>query len=210
VWPTDDDILPVSGVEHYAYCPRQGALIHLDGVWADNAHTARGSVEHSAVDRKTRLVRRHGFDCWLSLPVGSERLRIRGVCDAVELTPAPLPVEHKPVRSRAHLAPAAQQLALQAMCLEEMFGTDVSEGVLYSGKEHRREVVEIDGELREAALKSLAGFRSMLDARALPERASDRRCRYCSLHEFCLVDEEGASIATGSATTFALQPAGAW
>ncbi len=104
----DEEILPISGVEHYAYCQRQAALIHMEGVWAENAHTAQGSVAHAAVDRETRLVQRQGYDCWLSLPVHSERLKVRGVCDSVELTPAPVPVEHKPVRSRQHRSPAAQ------------------------------------------------------------------------------------------------------
>ena len=206
----DEDILPISGVEHFAYCRRQAALIHLEGVWADNAHTALSSVEHAAVDRETRLVHRQGRDCWLSLPVHSTRLNVRGVCDAVELTPAPVPVEHKPVRSRTHLAPAAQQLAIQAMCLEEMFDTNVHTGVLYAGKERRREEVAIDQSLREAALASLTGFRTMLSIGVLPDRAGDRRCRRCSLRESCLVDEDGASIAESSVSAFVPGPEGVW
>ena len=117
----DELPVPISAIEHYAYCPRQAALIHVEGVWADNAHTALGSAEHAVVDERARLVRRQGGECWLSLPVHSSRLGVHGICDSVELGPPLLPVEHKPVRSRRHLAPASQQLALQALCLEEMF-----------------------------------------------------------------------------------------
>lgn len=106
--PMEKASVAISAVEHYAYCPRQAALIHIEGVWADNAHTALGSAEHTAVDRETRLVRRQGHDCWLSLPVHSSRLGVHGICDVVELEPTPTPMEHKPFRSKRHIAPAAQ------------------------------------------------------------------------------------------------------
>lgn len=206
----DDDLVPISAVEHFAYCPMQAALIHREGVWADNAHTALGSIDHAAVDRETRLVRRDGKDCWLSLPVQSIRLGVRGICDLVEITPALRPVEYKPIRSRRHLAPAEQQLAVQALCLEEMFETAVPFGSLFAGKERRRQEVAIGAELRQAAAESLEGVRQMLEAPGLPPRALDARCRRCSLRDLCLVDEAGRSIAVQPTKTFAPAPEGDW
>lgn len=187
----EEDGLPISAVEHYAYCPRQAALILVEGVWAENADTALGSVQHHAVDRGARLVRRDGVPTWLSLPVLSASLGVAGVCDSVELRPGPVPVEHKPLRTKHHLAAACQQLAMQAMCLEEMFGEDVPIGVVFAHKEHRRQEIHIDDALRSAAVATVQALQQMLRLSTLPERVGDERCRRCSLRTECMVDAEG-------------------
>ena len=192
----DEDDLPISAVEHYAYCPRQAALIHVEGVWDDNTHTALGTADHQPVDRGTRNVRRDGIATWLSLPIGSEVLGIVGLCDAVEFRPGPVPVEHKPIRTRFHLSSVSQQLALQAMCLEEMFDCSVETGVVFANGEHRRQEVPIDDALRAAALTTLGLVRRMVDQQSLPPRASDQRCRRCSLRDMCLVDETGRPLTS--------------
>lgn len=192
----DEDSLPISAVEHYAYCPRQAALIHVEGVWMDNGDTALGSAEHQAVDRGVRMVPRDGVETWLSLPVSSESLGVVGVCDAVEFRPEPLPVEHKPIRTKFQQSAVCQQLAIQAMCLEEMFRCSIDEGVIFANREHRRQVVQIDKDLRAAALKTLARVRSMLANGELPSRVSDARCRNCSLRDACLVDESGVPFGS--------------
>ncbi len=192
----DEYALPISAVEHFSYCPRQAALITLDGEWSDNVHTAIGSAQHSSVDRETRRVRRNGVECWLSLPVFHQELEVIGVCDCVELHPRPVPVEYKPVRSARHLAPASQQLAIQALCLETMFDTAVEYGVLYAHKENRRQEVLIDEPLRAAAIRTLEAVRQMLDSGVMPPRASDARCRDCSLRDVCLVCENVAPLRT--------------
>lgn len=102
---SDDDQIAISAIEHYAYCPRQASLIHVEGVWEANSHTASGSVAHAAVDRETRLVLRDGVQTWLSLPVWHDELGLYGVCDVVELhAGVPVPVEHNRAR-RAGTAP---------------------------------------------------------------------------------------------------------
>lgn len=110
------DPLPLSIVEHYAYCPRQAALIHVEGLWAANADTALGEAQHAAVDRAVRSETRGGVVTWLSLPVWSHELAVVGICDAVEIRAGVLtPIEYKPKLPRRLLAPASQQLAVQAM-----------------------------------------------------------------------------------------------
>lgn len=206
----DDDFVLISAVEHHAYCPRQASLIHVEGIWAENTHTVLGSIEHAAVDRAARLVKRQGVDCWLSLPVISVELGVRGVCDAVEMSPTPVPVEHKPIRSKRHLAPAAQQLAIQAVCLEELFSTEVPAGVVFAGRERRRQEIPIDSVLRAAALSTLEDFRTMRDEGVLPARVCDSRCRACSLRILCLVDDEGRPMAVEGVDVFAASAEGDW
>lgn len=184
-----DESLPLSIVEHYAYCPRQAALIHVEGVWAANADTARGEADHASVDRGVRMESRDGVTTWLSLPVWSERLQVAGVCDAVELVDgAPTPVEHKP-RFPGHLhAPAAQQLAAQAMCLEEMWGYPVTTGFVFARTDRRRHPVAIDSRLRAATEQSIEACHRILRERLLPPVVADARCPRCSLAEVCGVD----------------------
>lgn len=127
------DHLSLSIVEHYAYCPRQAALIHVEGLWAANADTARGEADHAAVDRGVRSESRGGVETWLSLPVWSDRLQVSGVCDAVEVVAGvPFPIEHKPRHTGRVESPAAQQLAAQALCLEEMWGCPVRRGSVFT------------------------------------------------------------------------------
>lgn len=195
----EEDFLSISAVEHYAYCPRQAALIHVEGVWADNSDTAVGTAAHQVVDRSARMVRRDGIETWLSLPVSSVRLGVSGVCDAVEFRPGPIPVEHKPVRTKHQRSAVTQQLAVQAMCLEEMFECTVEYGVIFAHREHRRQEIVIDQALRAVALRSLRAAQAMLTTEQLPSRVSDARCRNCSLRELCLVDERGQPFVDSGA-----------
>lgn len=178
--------IPLSAIEHYAYCPRQYALIHTDGQWVANAHTAHGSADHATVDAGTRKVTRDGVMTWLSLPVWHDGLNLTGVCDAVEFPDAvPIPVEYKPHHPRGRSSPAAQQLAAQAMCLESMLGVDVLYGVLFAHHDRRRTRVEITAELRVATLGTIQRIRRAIEERTLPARLNDARCRRCSLAEIC-------------------------
>ena len=88
--------VPISALEHYAYCPRQAALIHVDAYFESNVDTVRGDLAHAAVDRIGAGSDRHRQRVWRSLPVWSQRLGVHGVCDVVQFGPdGPLPVEHK-------------------------------------------------------------------------------------------------------------------
>lgn len=181
--------LSLSIVEHYAYCPRQAALIHVEGLWAANADTARGEADHAAVDRAVRSESRAGVETWLSLPVWSDRLNLSGVCDAVEIVDGvPFPIEHKPRHTGRGLAPAAQQLAAQALCLEEMWGCQVLKGALFTRTDRRRHEIAIDVALRAATEVTIRSCHSLVQERRLPPVLADRRCQKCSLAEVCGVE----------------------
>ena len=184
-----DESLPLSIIEHYAYCPRQAALIHVEGVWVANADTARGAADHASVDRGVRVESRDGVTTWLSLPVWSERLRLAGVCDAVELVGGlPTPIEYKPVYPRRLHAPASQQLAAQAMCLEEMWGCQVESGFVFTRADRHRHAVAIDSRLRATTELSINACHRIVRERLLPPVLADARCLRCSLAEVCGVD----------------------
>lgn len=180
------DPLPLSIVEHYAYCPRQAALIHVEGIWAANADTALGEANHEAVDRATKMERRGGIETWLSLPVWHDDLGITGICDAVEVRDGvPTPIEYKPKLHPRRLAPAAQQLAAQAMCLESMWQTSVTVGVLFTLADRRRHPIAIDEPLRQTTSGTIAACHDLVSRRRLPAPVNDRRCDRCSVAEAC-------------------------
>lgn len=183
------DPLSLSIVEHYAYCPRQAALIHVEGLWAANADTARGEADHAAVDRGVRSESRSGVETWLSLPVWSDRLQLSGVCDAVEVVDGiPIPIEHKPRHTARVMAPAAQQLAAQALCLEEMWGCEVVTGALFTRADRRRHEIPIDSALRAATEETIRSCHVLVQDRGLPPVLADRRCEKCSLAQVCGVE----------------------
>lgn len=201
------DPLPLSIVEHYAYCPRQAALIHVEAQWQSNADTAQGEVDHAAVDRGVREVTREGIVTWLSLPVWSDSLGLQGLCDVVEFCDgAPRPVEHKPKWRSELVGPAAQQLAVQAICLEEMLGIPVTEGFLFTRRDARRHLVAIDEQLRCVAAATAASCHDLVDQQLLPPPVDDRRCRNCSLAEPC-----GLSLGrSNNSNVFKPAPLGDW
>ncbi|MGB3955724.1 MAG: CRISPR-associated protein Cas4 [Brooklawnia sp.] len=202
------DYMALSIVEHHAYCPRQAALIHVEGLWAASADTARGEADHAAVDRAVRSESRAGVVTWSSLPVWSDRLQLTGVCDAVELVEGvPVPIEYKPRHSFRLKAPAAQQLAAQALCLEEMWGCEVVTGVLYTRADRRRHEIPIDAALRAVTEETIRACHALIQDRLLPPVVADRRrCDRCSLAEVCGVE---LPDPTNSAL-FVPQPEGAW
>jgi CRISPR-associated exonuclease Cas4 len=180
-----DLVIPLRALEHFGYCPRQAALIHGDGVWADNVHILRGVRGHRRVDtapsrqeRGRRVLRR--VDVW------SEQLGLRGRCDVVEMHAdgRVVPVEYK-MGSRHGLA-ADLQVCAQALCLEEMLGVSVDEAAVWYGGTRTRHAVAIDDELRQITTTAISALRTLLSARDLPEAANDARCGQCQLLSHCL------------------------
>lgn len=187
---SEEDPLPLSALQHWAYCPRQCALIHLEQAFDDNLHTLRGQAVHRQVDAPGMELRR-GLRIERALPVWSDALGLIGKADVVEFEPdgTPYPVEYKH-GSRHKAADIAAcddvQLAAQALCLTEMTGHAVDEGALYYASSKRRRVVAIDDALRERVRTIAAAVRQMLAAGTLPAPTADaRRCRGCSLHDRC-------------------------
>ncbi|HEY0199385.1 MAG TPA: CRISPR-associated protein Cas4 [Rhodanobacter sp.] len=185
----DEASIPISALQHYLYCPRQCALIHVERVWAENLQTAEGRLLHERSDRPANEKRR-GVHTATALAIASERLGISGIADVVEFhiegdVRRPYPVEYKRGRPKPHRADEVQ-LCAQALCLEEMLGVHVPEGALFYGKVRRRQVVVLDDSLRALTLEVIVGVRKMLDARRTPPAHYDPgRCDACSLIELC-------------------------
>ena len=202
----DQDPLPLSALQHWAYCPRQCGLIHLEQAFDDNLQTQRGQAVHAQVD-KPGVEERKGLRIERSLPLWSEALGLIGKADVVEFEPdgTPYPVEYKH-GSRHKAADIAAcddvQLAAQALCLEGMTGRTVSEGALYYASSRRRRVVPVTQALRTQVAETAIAVRTMLASGVLPPPTSDvRRCKGCSLRERCqpeaLVRLRGADFQHG-------------
>ncbi len=186
----EPDLIPLSALQHWAYCPRQCGLIHLEQAFDDNLQTLRGQAVHATVDKPGVEVRA-GLRIERALPLWSDVLGLIGKADVVEFEPdgTPYPVEYKH-GSRHKAADIAAcddvQLAAQAMCLEEMTARPVVEGALYYASSKRRRVVPITDALRAQVRDIGEAIRAMLASGSLPPPTQDtRRCKGCSLHDRC-------------------------
>lgn len=178
--------LPLSALNHWSYCPRRCALIHLEQSFVENVHTARGRAEHTAPDTAAdetvdgvRIVR--------ALPLWSERLGLVGKADVIEFHTdgSVFPVEYKHGRRRRWINDDLQ-LCAQALCLEEMLGRPVPQGAIFHRSSRRRRNVVFDAGLRRQTEAAVAAVRALLAQTALPPPVLDRRCRECSMHAVCL------------------------
>lgn len=179
------DPIPLSALQHYSYCPRQCALIHIEQAFEENLHTLRGRAVHGRVD-EPGFEEHTGVRVERALPVWCERLGLVGKCDVVEFLPdgTPYPVEYKHGRKREKLHDDLQ-FAAQALCLEEMTGKAVPKGAIYHHSSRRRREVAITPELRRRVEEAVAAVRALLDSGTLPPPVNDARCRECSLKETC-------------------------
>lgn len=197
---TEADLLPLSGLQHLAFCERQWALIHLEQQWEENRLTAEGRVLHKTVDSGVDETR-DGVRMVRSLAVRSFRLGVTGKADVVEFPldgSPPVPVEYK--RGRPKSEPWDEiQLCAQALCLEEMVGQPVTEGAIYYAARRRRTVIEFDAELRQRTEKMAARMHELFRQGVTPPPVLTARCRSCSLIEICQPSAIGQS---GSAREF--------
>lgn len=179
------DPVPISALQHWAYCPRQCGLIHVEQAFEENIHTARGQAVHQLVDEPGYAMK-FGVKVERALPLWSERLSLIGKADVVEFHPdgKVFPVEFKYGRKRRK-AYDDLQLAAQAICLEEMLGRPVPRGAIYHASSRRRREVDITIELRRRVAETVTAIRRMLASGLLPPPANDGRCQECSLKEIC-------------------------
>jgi len=195
---SDADLIALSALQHFLYCPRQCALIHVEQQWAENTATAEGRVAHERVHSVQSEVRR-GVRTVTGMALRSTRLGVVGVADVVELhrtdtgTWRPVPVEHKRGRPKAHRADDVQ-LCAQAMALEEMFAVEITDGALFYGQARRRTKVIFDADLRALTQRVAAETRAMIQAGITPRIAYDKaRCDGCSLLGMCRPHTTGPS-----------------
>lgn len=183
------DPIPLSALQHWAYCPRQCALIHVEQVFAENIFTQRGQALHQRVDDPGFEVR-DGLRIERALPLFCDRLGLVGKADVAEFLPdgTPYPVEYKhgSRHKRADIAACDDlQLAAQALCLEEMFGKPVPEGALYYASSRRRRIVAVDANLRAKIELTVAAVRQLLRSGEMPPPLNDDHCHACSLRDLC-------------------------
>ena len=187
----DDGLVPISALQHYVYCPRQCALIHVERVWQENRHTAEGRMLHERADTP-RSERRRGVRTATAVALAHPDMGLVGVADVVEFHrdadgdgERPFPVEYKRGRPKAHRADEIQ-LCAQALCLEAMLGQPVPCGALFYGATRRRKDVAFDAELRTLTRHTAEAVRAMLDAGRVPSAEyAAGRCDACSLIDLC-------------------------
>jgi len=184
----DSPILMLSALQHYAFCPRQFALIHVEQVWADNRFTAEGNVLHERVDSGV-AEQRKGVRFERGVLLKSVRYGLTGKMDLLEVfkgePPIYMPVEYKRGKPKVHDWDRIQ-LCAQAICLEEMREVEVHEGAIWYWDVRKRESVIFDAELRASTLAAIEGARALLVEGKTPGPTSIVvRCRACSLRDLC-------------------------
>ena len=202
----DGDFAMISALQHYLFCKRQCALIHLEGIWSENWLTATGRVLHERVDARAGESRRDLRQA-TALRLFSRRLGVAGVADMVEFHRAdaaedgsgrivaarlpgvagfwrPFPVEYKRGKPKSHRADEVQ-LCAQAFCLEEMLGVEIPAGALFYGTPRRRTEVLFDEGLRRLTQETADGVRALLDSGKTPPPEFGKHCDACSLAGEC-------------------------
>jgi len=209
---SEEELLPISALQHLLFCERRAALVCLEGLWEENVFTAEGSVLHeqthqAVVESRGDIRIAHGL--WLR----SLRLGLSGRADVVEFCRLddarcgsgvclpglpgcwqPFPVEYKRGRTRSE-ASFEVQLCAQALCLEEMLRTDVPSGALYYGKTRRRLEIPFDAAIRRQTEDAASRLHRLVSAGATPQARFQPKCRSCSLNTVCLPKAMSQSVA---------------
>ena len=202
---SEDDYLMISGIQHFKFCRRQWALIHVEQQWAENEHTVIGELMHKKAHDPYLTEKRKDLLVVRALPVSSRTMGVSGECDIVEFRKCEdgvklhghrgfysiYPVEYKKGKPK-HSEEDILQLTAQAMCLEEMFSTTVSEGAIFYGETRRREVVAITEELKNEVCQIFEEMHQYYDRRYTPKVKYSKACASCSLKEICLPKLEKA------------------
>ena len=195
----EDDFLMISGIQHFSFCPRQWALIHIDQVWDENIKTIEGNIVHENCHNPDFVEKRGEFLISRGIRIASRTLGVTGQCDVVEFHRdaagislagregrwVPYPVEYKKGKPNAYGADELQ-LCAQAICLEEMLLCSISEGALFYGEPHRRTPVLFDDALREKVLAMLREMRTLMARSHTPKATPGKSCNACSLKDLCL------------------------
>lgn len=189
---TEEDFIQISALQHYVYCPRQCALIHLEDVWDENLFTVKGSILHEKVDSDT-YESRGTLKTVRGLRIHSYRLGIVGRADVVEFKSASnaaggkevTPVEFKSGEPKDDISDKVQ-LCAQVLCLEEMMNTAIQRGAFFYGKIRRRVQIEIDEHLRTQTGEIIAKIRDLVTSKRTPTAEYTSKCRNCSLESVCM------------------------
>jgi CRISPR-associated exonuclease Cas4 len=186
----EEELVMISALQHYSFCPRQCALIHIEQVWQESGLTAEGRILHERVHEQEGESRA-GVRIERGLPLRSLRLGLVGVADLVEFQKIgknlwrPFPVEYK--RGKPKLDRCDEvQLCAQAMCLEEMMKVEVPQGALFYGKTRHRYDVAFEEALRKETEETARQVHDLIASGKTPKPVYEKKCRQCSLFEVCL------------------------
>ncbi len=202
----EEDYLNLSGIQHFVFCRRQWALIHIEQQWEENVRTVEGQLLHERVHDGFSVSSRKGWIISRGMPVFSRALGANGVCDVVEFRPSaqgislagqvgsysPSPVEYKRGKPKEDKADV-MQLAAQAICLEEMLLCEVQEAYIYYGETRRRLPVAITEELRESVRVAFSEMHDYYARQYTPRVKPSPKCKSCSLLNLCLPQMEKRS-----------------
>ena len=192
----EDDLLPLSALQHLLFCRRQCALIHVEQAWVENLYTAEGRIMHERVDAGGQAAR---GDVWVeyAVPLRSLRLGVTGKADVVEFHRKTgtgktkqarwqsFPVEYKRGKPKKDNYDK-EQLCAQAMCLEEMLDAEIPCGALFYGKTRRRQDVLLDHGLRKATENAAKELHALFDSGLTPKPIYEKKCDSCSFINLCL------------------------
>lgn len=187
---SEDDLVQLSSLQHFMYCERQCALIHIEQLWSENLFTAEGRIMHDKVDTANRESRGK-IRIEYGVPLRSLRLGLIGKADVVEFhkkddrTWQPFPVEYKRGKPKADDCDKVQ-LCAQALCLEEMLNVEIKEGALFYGQTRRREDVVFDEALRTETEETARKVHELIESGVTPKADYSKKCKQCSLLGLCM------------------------
>ena len=195
----EEEYLLISGIQHFCFCRRQWALIHIENCWAENRLTTEGKNMHDKVHNNEITSKHNGIITLRGLPVRSNQLMITGSCDAIELIPDETgiyihnregkwrihPVEYKRGKPKADDCDRLQ-LAAECLCLEEMLSCEIEQASLYYGMTRRREEVLIDNILRDHLNSMISEMWDYYRRKYTPKVKSGKHCTNCSLVDNCM------------------------
>lgn len=196
---SEDDYLMISGIQHFKYCRRQWALIHIEHQWDENVHTVVGELMHKKVHDPYLTEKRKDVLITRALPVSSRIMGVSGECDVVEFQKSEdgiklhghrglynvYPIEYKKGKPKV-TGEDRLQLTAQALCLEEMFSIPVPEGAIFYGETRRREIIQITEELRKEVKDMFLEMHQYYNRQYTPKVKYSKACNACSLKDICL------------------------
>lgn len=200
----EDNYLLISGIQHFIFCRRQWALIHIEQLWAENYFTVDGQIKHEKVDKTNNSELKNDIRIIRSMPIVSNKLKIQGKCDVVELQPdndgfyfskydkryKVYPIEYKRGKPKKDNSDIMQLLA-QAICLEEMLGLKIEKGACFYFETRRREEIIFTEELRSKLTDIISEMNNYYSKRYTPKVRKSNKCKSCSLKDSCLPELDG-------------------
>jgi CRISPR-associated exonuclease Cas4 len=196
---SEEDYLMLSGIQHFTFCKRQWALIHIENQWSENIRTIEGNILHEKAHDKNILEKRGDVIISRGMPVVSRFLGISGQCDVVEFHKDKngvnifgreglykvYPVEYKKGKPKADDIDI-MQLTAQVMCLEEMLCCEIEKGYLFYGETRHRETIEINHQYKNKVIELFEEMHNLYDKKHTPNVKRTKACNACSLKDLCL------------------------